>query len=241
MPRTSIASSTSFSTSTVTDDSTVFDSSPPPHPPLTPTTNSPIPTQIDITQVPPPPTSPILTHNEITQDNSTHSHTPIRPQHHATTHLSQPAITSFLTTAGATDTAQPTHRHTELPRLQQHRFQETPNNQCGDPFSASNQGAFTTDHFRIWSNNINSIGVSTVKPEFRGFCHDLAPFGIDIMALQETNLNTGLYSHRMTVKSILQQEFGTVKMITACTPLRSTMAYKPGGVLLAALGDCAHR
>eukprot|EP00980_Cylindrotheca_fusiformis_P030494 scaffold24909_cov186-Cylindrotheca_fusiformis.AAC.1 len=97
------------------------------------------------------------------------------------------------------------------------------------------------DNFRIWSNNINSIGVSTDKPEFRGFCHDLAPFGIDIMALQETNLNTGLYSHRMTVKSILQQEFGTVKMITACTPLRSTTAYKPGGVLLAALGDCAHR
>eukprot|EP00980_Cylindrotheca_fusiformis_P012921 scaffold3229_cov140-Cylindrotheca_fusiformis.AAC.1 len=88
---------------------------------------------------------------------------------------------------------------------------------------------------RIWSNNVNLIGTDMGKPAFRSLCHDLSPYEVDVIALQETNLNTGLYDHREQVKNILQQEFGTVKMIMACTPLRSSTAYKPGGVLLAAL------
>eukprot|EP00980_Cylindrotheca_fusiformis_P019192 scaffold6520_cov240-Cylindrotheca_fusiformis.AAC.1 len=73
-------------------------------------------------------------------------------------------------------------------------------------------------------------------------CHELlAQFDLDVIAIQETNLHTGIFRHRDRVNNILKQEFGIVKMITACSPVQTDTAYKPGGVLLAVVGPSAHR
>eukprot|EP00980_Cylindrotheca_fusiformis_P009601 scaffold2123_cov96-Cylindrotheca_fusiformis.AAC.14 len=77
--------------------------------------------------------------------------------------------------------------------------------------------------------------------EFRSLCHELAQYDLDVLALQETNLNTGEFRHRDKLKEILQQEFGMVKLVTACTPIRTDSAYKPGGVMLAIVGPSTHR
>jgi hypothetical protein len=64
---------------------------------------------------------------------------------------------------------------------------------------------------------------------------------VDIIALQELNLDTTQFQVRQQIFLVLRETFGSVKMITASTPVTKANTSKPGGVLLAIVGSCSHR
>jgi endonuclease/exonuclease/phosphatase family metal-dependent hydrolase len=121
-------------------------------------------------------------------------------------------------------------------RLHQKRIAPTPNEPCGDDFT-------TTSHngLRIWSNNINTLSLSNGLASFRELCDRLHAHHVDIIALQELNLDTTQFQVRQQILLVLRETFGSVKMITASTPVTKTTTWKPGGVLLAIVGSCSHR
>jgi endonuclease/exonuclease/phosphatase family metal-dependent hydrolase len=121
--------------------------------------------------------------------------------------------------------------------LHQKRVVSTPNEPCGDTFT-------TTSHngLRIWSNNINTLSLSNGLMAFRELCDRLKTHDVDIIALQELNLDTTQFQVRQQILQVLQETFGSVKMITASTPVtKASTTSKPGGVLLAIVGSCSHR
>jgi hypothetical protein len=105
---------------------------------------------------------------------------------------------------------------------------------CGHPF--------LPDHgcFRVWSNNINGLSCENGFAALHELCIALKPHNVSVIALQETNLDFTKQWVRDAVESILAEHFGTVRLVTSTSCLRSPAAWKPGGVLLAVLGIWSH-
>jgi hypothetical protein len=76
---------------------------------------------------------------------------------------------------------------------------------------------------------------------FRELCDRLHSHKVDVIALQEINLDTTQYQVTQKILQVLKETFGSVKMVTASTPVQKERTYKPGGVLLAVVGTCSHR
>jgi hypothetical protein len=58
--------------------------------------------------------------------------------------------------------------------------------------------------------------------------------------MQEINLNTLQPDIRDSIESVFKQHFGTVRLVTSTSPIRSPRAWKPGGTLLAVVGHWSH-
>jgi hypothetical protein len=76
---------------------------------------------------------------------------------------------------------------------------------------------------------------------FRELCDCLHTHKVDIIALQELNLDTTQFQVRQQILNVLRETFGAVKMVTASTPVQKETTLKPGGVLLAMVGNCSHQ
>jgi hypothetical protein len=105
---------------------------------------------------------------------------------------------------------------------------------CGHPF--------LPDHgcFRVWSNNINGLSCENGFAALHELCIALQPHNVGAIALQETNLDFTKQWVRDEVESILAEHFGTVRLVTSTSCVRSPTVWKPGGFLLAVLGHWSH-
>jgi hypothetical protein len=94
--------------------------------------------------------------------------------------------------------------------------------------------------FRVWSNNINCLSCENGFAALHELCIALKPHNIGAIALQETNLDFTKQWVYDQVESTLAEHFGTIRLVTYTSCVRSPSAWKPGGVLLAVLGIWSH-
>jgi hypothetical protein len=98
---------------------------------------------------------------------------------------------------------------------------------------------FLPDHgcFRVWSNNINGLSCEHGFTALHELCIALKPHNVGAIALQATNLDFTKQWVRGQVESILAEHFGTVRLVTSTSCVRSPSAWK---LILAVLGIWSH-
>ena len=163
------------------------------------------------------------------QNNQTHNENP--------PNILNPNNENPPRTSNSQETNQTTRR-TKTTSLTDRLKEGTPNKSCGDDFT-------TTEHhgIRIWSNNVNTLQTANDYSQFHELCATLAEHKVNVIALQEINLDTTKQKVRKKLLKVMKFHFKQVRMIACSTPLRNhkDSDWKPGGVLLAVVGDLARK
>jgi hypothetical protein len=68
-------------------------------------------------------------------------------------------------------------------------------------------------------------------------CASLVPYGPSVIALSEPNIDFLQQDVRQKIESIFQLHFGSVRLVTATSCAKAASPWKPGGALLAVLGQ----
>jgi hypothetical protein len=87
---------------------------------------------------------------------------------------------------------------------------------------------------------MNGLSSENGFAALHALCLALKPYSVGAIALQETNLDFTKQLIPDAVESILSEHFGTICLVTSTSCVCSPSAWKPGGVLLAILGQWLH-
>jgi hypothetical protein len=111
---------------------------------------------------------------------------------------------------------------------------QAPNLPIGDTFSKC-----PPDLFRVWSANANGLSVADDFCAWHSLCTNLVPKRPSAIAISEPNIDFLQGDVRRKIEEIFRQHFGSVRLITATSCASAPTPWKPGGILLAIVGEWA--